>query len=143
MELVDKLKEFFNKEVKDRKVPIRLIYLYGSYSKGRPNLHSDIDLAVLFDNSFYKKNSLEAIALMEFIALRLEKSFAKKIDIRALNRASLFFSYIVVTTGIPVFYLSKDELYKYYCKILGMYFDFKPFMERTILFNYRNRNVRV
>ncbi|MCX7794488.1 MAG: nucleotidyltransferase domain-containing protein [Thermodesulfovibrionales bacterium] len=141
MELIDKLKEMLNKEIRSRGFPVRLIYLYGSYSKGRSTPKSDIDLAVLFDEDFYKKKTLEAIGIMEVIALRLEKALHKKIDIKALNRASLFFSYIVVTTGMPVFYLSKEELYKYYCKILGMYFDFRPFMEKTL--SSAGRNVRV
>ncbi len=46
----------------------------------------DIDLAVLFDDIFYKK-ALEAIGCMELIALRLERALGKKIDITALNRA--------------------------------------------------------
>jgi predicted nucleotidyltransferase len=33
--------------------PVREVYLFGSYANGNPNEYSDIDLAIVSDNSVY------------------------------------------------------------------------------------------
>ena len=117
------------KEIKALKLPVEIVYLHGSFAKGRESAGSDIDLAVLFKEDVYSKNPLKFFMEINQICGNLERELKREIDISVLNRASLSFSYNVITTGVPIYISSKTALYRYQNKILGMFFDFKPFLE--------------
>jgi predicted nucleotidyltransferase len=132
MDIIQIIRKEIKKEIKTARLPIKLIYIYGSYAKGKEKEGSDIDIAVLFDEIEYSKNPLTALEIIHDTAVKIERLIKKDVDIHILNRASLIYSYVVVTTGIPAYMSSKTELYRYQNKVLGMFFDFKPFFEKYI-----------
>ncbi len=132
MDIIRTLTNEIKKGIQREGLPVELVYLYGSYAKGKERKKSDIDIAILFNESEYAKDPLVALGKIQHIAIRIERLIKKEVDIRILNRSSLSFSYVVVTTGIPLYISSKRALYHYQNKILGMYFDFKPFLNRYI-----------
>ncbi len=132
MDIIRTLTNEIKKGIRGAGLPVELVYLYGSYAKGKEKEGSDIDIAVLFEEVEYAKDPLGALGRIHDIALRIERLIKREIDLRILNRSSLSFSYVVVTTGIPLYIASKKVLYHYQNKILGMYFDFKPFLDRYI-----------
>ncbi len=130
MDTIAILRKELKGEFKTERLPIRLVYVYGSCAKGNETAGSDIDMAVLFDEIKYSKNPLNAMGMISNLATKIERLLKREVDIHILNRASLVYSYVVVTTGIPVYVSSKLGLYNYHNKILGMFFDFKPFFEK-------------
>ncbi len=120
------------REIRRAKLPIVLAYLYGSFAKGIEKEGSDLDIAILLKEDEYSNDPLNIFGRIESLAGRIERQIKKEVDIHILNRASLSFSYIVVTTGIPIYISSKIALYRYQNKILGMFFDFRPFLERYL-----------
>lgn len=132
MNIIETVRDEIKKEIRTAKLPVILVYLYGSYAKGMEKVGSDIDIAVLLKEDAYSKNPLGAVRSLQGIAMRIEKSIKKEVDVRILNRSSLSFSYVVITTGIPIYMSSKTAFHNYQNKILGMFFDFKPFFERYI-----------
>ncbi|MFN3480646.1 MAG: type VII toxin-antitoxin system MntA family adenylyltransferase antitoxin [Thermodesulfovibrionales bacterium] len=133
MDVLRFLKKALIKEVRARKLPVRIVYLYGSFARSTERAKSDIDLAFLFDEEAYCKNPLRYFMSVNEICGKLEKEIKREIDLSILNRASLIFSYHVITSGRPLYLSSKTSLYKYECKIMGMFFDFKPFLDAYLI----------
>lgn len=125
-------KKVVRREISNTKLPIVLAYLYGSFAKDKGKETSDIDIAVLLKVDEYSNNPLKVFECVQVLARKIERQIKREVDIHILNRASLSFSYIVVTTGIPIYKSSKIELYRYQNKILGMFFDFHPFLEKYL-----------
>jgi len=117
------------KEFENNGLAVELAYIYGSFAKGKEKAGSDIDIAILLKEDKYVKNPLNMLGKVQNLAERIEKRIKRDVDIRILNRASVSYSYIVVTTGIPIYTSSKMTLFRYQNKILGMFFDFRPFLE--------------
>lgn len=126
------IKHKVSNEIKRKKLPIKLVYLFGSFAKGKESIKSDIDIAVLLKEDVYSKDPICIFGNIQSFARKLERIIKREVDIHILNRASLNFSYVVVTTGIPIYTSSRIELYKYQNKILGMFFDFIPFFEKYL-----------
>ncbi|MDP2752898.1 MAG: nucleotidyltransferase domain-containing protein [Nitrospirota bacterium] len=129
---IETIKHKAKREIRKEKLPIVLTYLYGSVAKGKEKESSDIDIAILLKEDEYSDDPLSVFGSVQGLARRIERQIKKEVDIHILNRASLSFSYIVVTTGIPIYISSKMALHRYQNKILGMFFDFKPFFERYL-----------
>jgi predicted nucleotidyltransferase len=104
------------------------VYLFGSYLKEKPRKGSDIDLAFLFDREFYKKDSYRAFSVVQIMGANLGDIIGKAVDISLLNKASLFFSYEVISTGICLYEKNSKERILYEIAIKGQYYDFKPFI---------------
>ncbi len=117
------------KEIKAESLPVKIVYLHGSFAKGCERDGSDIDLAVLFDEKKYSKNPLKYFMAINEICGRLERELKRNIDISILNRESLSFCCNVIITGVPVYISSRTALHRYQNKIMGMFFEFRPFLE--------------
>lgn len=130
---IERIKDKAKKEIHAAKLPIVFAYLYGSFAKGEGKEGSDIDIAVFLDEDRYSKNPLNLFGSVEGLARRIERQLKREVDIHILNRASLAFNYIVVTTGIPIYVSSKTVLHRYQNKIIGMFFDFEPFFEKYLI----------
>jgi len=130
---IETIKHKAKREIHKEKLPIVLAYLYGSFAKGKEKEGSDIDIAILLKEDEYSTDPLSVFGNVHGFARRIERLIKKEIDIHILNRAPLSFSYIVVTTGVPIYISSKIALYRYQNKILGMFFDFRPFFEKYLL----------
>ncbi|MDH5203666.1 MAG: nucleotidyltransferase domain-containing protein [Nitrospirota bacterium] len=129
---IETIKHKAKREIRAANLPIMFAYLYGSLAKGKEKESSDVDIAILLNEDEYSSDPLTVFGNIQGFARRIERQIKKEVDIHILNRASLSFSYIVITTGIPIYISSKKALYRYQNKILGMFFDFKPFFERCL-----------
>lgn len=91
-----KLADFFSKQEH-----VRLAYLYGSAAKGNAGKLSDIDIAVLFDDSLSKKERFELqLKLIGDIAALLKTD---KIDLVDLYEAPLSLKFEIIKANCPVF----------------------------------------
>ena len=104
-------------------------YLFGSVLEESGRASKDIDLAFLLDEERYKEDPLKAQAGVQMFAARLSAATDMKTDVTILNGASLEMAYEIITTGRTLFPADQNELVNYECKIKGMYFDFKPFLD--------------
>lgn len=129
MDVLRFLKKALTKEIRARNLPVEIVYLYGSFARSMERTRSDIDLAFLFEEEAYRKDPLRCFMSVNEICGNLERDIKREVDISILNRASLIFSYHVITTGRPIYLSSKKSMYIYECKIMGMFFDFKPFID--------------
>jgi len=129
---IETIKNVAKREIRAAKLPIILAYLYGSFAKGKEKESSDIDIAILLKEDKYSSDPLTVFGNIQGFARKIERQIKKEVDIHVLNRASLSFSYIVITTGIPIYISSKKTLHRYQNKILGMFFDFDPFLEKYL-----------
>jgi uncharacterized protein len=127
-ELESKLKGFFSS--KDRVV---VAYLFGSTVRGESNCLSDIDIAVLFDNTLTKK---EAFDLHMKLIVDLGNFLkTKNVDLAVLNESPLLLAFNIIRDGIIV---KADEKKRVHFETLTMsrYYDeqyyIKRHMKRTI-----------
>jgi predicted nucleotidyltransferase len=95
-------------------------YAFGSFTEGKP--FEDLDLAVYPDGELGK-----ALLRMEN---GLEASLGVRVELATLDKASLAFSFTVISRGRLLF--SRDE--KRRCdfeeRTRDLYFDFQPYLQR-------------
>ena len=106
------------------------IYLFGSFLRGETEKSSDIDLAFLLDEKAYKSDPIIAMSPAHLIAAQVGMKFDRQTDVMILNSASLELAYEVITTGKRIYEIDPDLRIEYEIKIKGMYFDFRPFLEK-------------
>jgi len=106
------------------------VYLFGSFLRGGLRIDSDIDLAFLLDEKAYKSDPIIAMSPAHLIAAKVGMQLDRETDVTILNSASLEMAYEVVTSGKCLFELDPDLRMEYEIKIKGMYFDFRPFLEK-------------
>ena len=98
-ELEYKLSEFFSGVDS-----VTVAYLFGSTVRGEANGLSDIDIAVLFDESFSKKEAFDLqLELIGELGVLLKTN---NIDLVVLNESPLLLTYNVIRDGII---LKSDE----------------------------------
>ena len=102
-------------------------YLFGSQAIGIVMDKSDIDIAVMLPLSTSKEERFEMrLKLMNGVS----KIFKKDSDIIILNDTrSLFFKYIIMKEGKIIYQENEASAADFESKTLGMYFDFRPFLE--------------
>jgi len=115
-------------DVAAQRPEIVAVYLFGSFARDKSRKSSDVDLAFLFDRTFYKNDSYKAFSIAQIIGADLGEVLGKAVDVSVLNEASLFFSYKVITTGICLYEKDHIERILYEIVIKGQYYDFKPFI---------------
>lgn len=106
-----------------RKHHVELAYLFGSAVTGKMRHDSDVDIAVLLPETLSSDKRFD-------IRLKLmgecEKIFKKNIDLVVLNDiSSLFFKYIIIREGKPIFMESDVRHAEFESRIFGLYFDFR------------------
>ena len=107
------------------------VYLFGSgVTPGAGKKQSDVDLAFLLDAAAYVADPVAAVAPAYLAAMNLGMSLDIETDVTILNAASLEIAYEVVTTGKCLLDNAPDKRMDYEIAIRGMYFDFKPFLEK-------------
>lgn len=111
MDVLRFLKKALTKEIRARNLPVEIVYLYGSFARSMERTRSDIDLAFLFEEEAYRKDPLRCFMSVNEICGNLERDIKREVDISILNRASLIFSYHVITTGRPIYLSSKKSIY--------------------------------
>ena len=108
---------------------IEAIYFFGSrVNKNRPSEKSDIDIAFLFDKTFYGNYPLKAFFACQMIGAEISEYYAEPVDVSLLNNASLCFTYEVITTGLCLYEKDHTGRILYEIAVKGQFFDFKPFL---------------
>jgi len=108
---------------------IKAVYLFGSHVAGTATKRSDIDLAFLFEETGYRADPLDPFSRAQVIAAKLGESLRRKTDAVLLNSSSLEMAYEIVTTGVCVYEADRDERAVYEARVMGLWFDFRPFVE--------------
>lgn len=127
--LVQTLRAYFNTNA-GRVPEILAVYLFGSFARNTAREGSDIDVAFLFDRSFYKSNPYEAFAIAQMMCADASKAVSRTVDAALLNGASLFFAHEIISTGRCLYEKDPEQRIRYEIALMGQYFDFMPFLRR-------------
>ena len=125
-----RLKNYISDSNEARKT-IMAVYLFGSIlhpEKFKSN--SDIDLAFLLDRSVYKQDPLINSAPAYMAAAEIAAMAERQTDVTILNSASIETAYQAVTIGALVYEADRENRLEYEAVLRGLYFDFKPFLEK-------------
>jgi len=98
-------------------------YLFGSQAKGNAKPTSDVDVAVLFDESFDPMLRLE-------LMIELEARLGASVDLVILNQANLVLRNQVLKYGRLVFERNHRERVAFEVRSRQAYFDFKPMLDK-------------
>ena len=113
------------KEILKKNKEISFAYLYGSVAKGLSDENSDVDIAVfLRDPTILEKK----LFFESEIAIEIEKSINKIVDVRVLNNTSLRFMHQVLKYGKILFSRDEKERITFETQTIDKYLDFKPFL---------------
>jgi uncharacterized protein len=113
--LEQKLTEFFSKVDF-----VKVAYLFGSTVRGEANCLSDIDIAVLFDDTLSKEEAFNfQLKLIGELTTLLETN---NVDLVTLNDSPLLLTYNVIRNGII---LKSDEpvRVRFETKVMSRYLD--------------------
>ncbi|MCL4492088.1 MAG: nucleotidyltransferase domain-containing protein [Nitrospirae bacterium] len=105
------------------------IYVYGSFAKGTARNSSDIDLAFVFNEKFYKDDPFRALQRAELLSAEVSKRMRRAIDTVVLNGCSLSFTYHAVREGACVYEKNSAGRILYEVVLDNKYQDFMPFIE--------------
>ncbi|MDP2753905.1 MAG: nucleotidyltransferase domain-containing protein [Nitrospirota bacterium] len=105
------------------------IYLFGSLAKGTEKVRSDIDLAFVFDERFYKEDPFRALQEAELLGSEISKKMHKAVDVVILNGSSLSFAYYTVRNGLCLYESSAVNRILYEVTLDNKYQDFMPFIK--------------
>ncbi|NWF75666.1 MAG: nucleotidyltransferase domain-containing protein [Nitrospirae bacterium] len=137
MNTINTLKNLLNKFIIHPEPPINTnikryilaIYLFGSFSKNSQKKDSDIDLAFVFNELFYKIDPFIALQQAELLSIKISKNIKRLVDVVVLNGCSLSFAYFTVRNGICLYEKNSVERILYEVSLDNKYHDFKPFIE--------------
>ena len=121
-QLEQKLRDFFSGVES-----VKLAYLFGSTVRGEANCLSDIDIAVLFDDTFLQKEAFDP--QLELISELTDLLKTNNVDLVVLNGSPLLLTYNIIRDGII---LKSDEplRVKFETKIMSRYLDERYHIER-------------
>lgn len=118
-------------------------YLFGSAlypQKFQSN--SDIDLAFLLERSLYKEDPLINSAPAYMAATEIGLMLERQTDVIILNSASIETAYQSLTTGRLIYEADHESRLEYEAVLRGLYFDFKPFLEKLRAKSMRHPDIR-
>ncbi|MCQ1535848.1 nucleotidyltransferase domain-containing protein [Methanosarcina sp. KYL-1] len=121
-ELENKLSEFFSGVDS-----VTVAYLFGSTVRGEANGLSDIDIAVLFDDSVSKKEAFDLqLELIGELGILLKTN---NIDLVVLNESPLLLTYNIIRDGII---LKSDERKRvlFETRVMSKYLDHDYYVKR-------------
>jgi predicted nucleotidyltransferase len=100
------------------------LYIFGSFGKGRKTKESDIDVAVLIDESRLKKKGFELLKRKYYAA---SPTFSMRpVDIVILNIAPPFLKHQVLKTDRILFDRDRKFRVKFIGRAITEYLDYKP-----------------
>lgn len=104
------------------------LYLFGSFAKGTSREDSDIDLAFVFDEAFYKKDPFYALQEVELFSYEISRLAGRPVEPVILNNASVVFAFNVLKEAICLYEKGLSERIKYEVLMDNKYQDFAPFI---------------
>src|SRR4030042_6399355 len=103
---------------------VSALYIFGSAGKGRTTGESDIDIAVLIDESKLKRRNFELLKRKYYAA---SPTFSMRpVDIVILNTALPFLKHQVLKTGRILFDRNRKLRVRFTERPITEYLDFKP-----------------
>ncbi len=128
MDITERIKNIIQELMMQKRDLIKAVYLFGSFAKGKEGEKSDIDLAFVFNERFYKEDSFRALQEAELLGAEISKRIHRAIDVVILNGSSLSFAYYTVRGGICVYESSTVDRILYEVTLDNKYQDFMPFI---------------
>jgi uncharacterized protein len=107
--------------------PVLSAYLFGSFSEGVPNRHSDLDFAVRLRPNL--RTDQEHRIRMDLVEM-LEDLLKTQVDVVILNDASLLMIHQAFTHGIPLYIRDMRQEEAFRLKKRKEYFDFRYYLEK-------------
>lgn len=105
------------------KPEVLCIYLFGSVAREKEHSYSDIDMAVLYDDSV--PPSSYADRQITF-SVEMSQLLDKNVDILILNRASPYLKFQIFREGIRIYENQKRKDRSFEAHSILEYFDFLP-----------------
>ena len=102
--------------VLDRRVDVRLAYVFGSVARGRAGPRSDVDVAVLFDGESAPK-------VLDQLTEDLEDAAGRRVDLIDLAAAPPLLAHQVVSTGTCIVCRSPRERAAFETRTVLRYLD--------------------
>jgi len=99
-------------------------YMYGSVARGDHHDDSDIDIAVLFEET----EGMPELDLAKEI--QYELAVDSEVDVRSLNSASVRFQYRVLKEGQRVYIGDQEAMVRFEEQVSRRYLDMKPLQDR-------------
>jgi len=128
MDITERIKKIIQERIVQKRDLIKAVYLYGSFARGEEREKSDIDLAFVFNEDFYKENPFRALQEAELLGAEISKGIHRAVDVVILNGSSLSFAYYTVRRGICVYESSPADRILYEVILDSKYQDFMPFI---------------
>lgn len=128
LEQFEDLKHYFSSHKE-----IVAAYLFGSVAEGVARADSDVDIALLLDESLMPESILEY--RMEMIE-DTKGILKKEVDMIVMNGVSLLLQFQVIKRGCVLFEGDTEKRALYQMKVVSMYYDYKRF------FDYHAKNLR-
>ena len=112
------LEEYFS-----TKPEVLCVYLFGSAAKGKENVHSDIDIAVLYDDSILTSEYADKQIA---VSVELSRLLNRNVDIIILNQAGPYLKFQIFRDGVRVYEHPKRSDREFEAHSIIEYFDFLP-----------------
>lgn len=107
--------------------PVMLAYLYGSAARGQMTPFSDVDIALVVDETLPADGRLDfELRIADQIA---EHCGLSQADVRVINEAPLMFRGMVVTEGVLLYTRDDYVRIEFETHTRQEYFDFMPVAE--------------
>jgi len=103
---------------------VSALYIFGSAGKGKTTGESDIDIAVLIDESKLKRRNFELLK-RKYYAVSPTFSL-RSVDIVILNTATPFLKHQILKTGRILFDKNRDLRVRFTERAITEYLDYKP-----------------
>ena len=98
-------------------------YIFGSAARGKETAHSDVDIAVLFNDSV---SSSEYTERQISLFVDLSELLCVNVDIIVLNQATPYLRFQVIQSGVKVYENPKRKDRAFEARSIVEFFDFLP-----------------
>ena len=105
------------------------VYLFGSALTGKKGKRSDIDMAFVLDEGYYRKSPFTALQEIELLSVQISERLKMPVDTVVLNSASLSFAYHTVRRGICIYERNARDRILFEVILDNKYQDFAPFLK--------------
>lgn len=124
LSFADRCREFV--EEIHKSYPVSFAYMFGSRAKGKDNAMSDIDIGLMFEESY---EDMEDVFVRGDIIETGKKFFKEPVDIVNLEKAPLILKYVIVQEGIVLKDEDSGKRADFESLTLREYFDFQYYSE--------------